>query len=102
MQPLKGKVAGATRGACRGIARKLGAAGATVYCTGRSVRGKPATKSPVGPWRRGTWRRSTDSRTPTAVSPTGRTTTSRRMARRKGENGCSWERGHPCPHGSSA
>ena len=36
-------VAGATRGAGRGIARMLGAAGATVYCTGRSVRGKPAT-----------------------------------------------------------
>ncbi len=36
-------VAGATRGAGRGIARMLGAAGATVYCTGRSVRGRPAT-----------------------------------------------------------
>jgi NAD(P)-dependent dehydrogenase (short-subunit alcohol dehydrogenase family) len=33
-------VAGATRGAGRGIAVELGAAGATVYCTGRSVRGK--------------------------------------------------------------
>ncbi len=31
-------VAGATRGAGRGIAVELGAAGATVYCTGRSVR----------------------------------------------------------------
>jgi NAD(P)-dependent dehydrogenase (short-subunit alcohol dehydrogenase family) len=44
---LKGKVAlvaGATRGAGRGIACMLGEAGATVYCTGRSVRGKPATK----------------------------------------------------------
>lgn len=43
---LRGKVAvvaGATRGAGRGIARMLGAAGATVYCTGRSVRGRPAT-----------------------------------------------------------
>lgn len=42
---LKGKVAvvaGATRGAGRGIACMLGEAGATVYCTGRSVRGKPA------------------------------------------------------------
>lgn len=41
-KPLKGKVAvvaGATRGAGRGIATMLGAAGATVYCTGRSVRG---------------------------------------------------------------
>ncbi|MBI3943489.1 MAG: SDR family oxidoreductase [Chloroflexi bacterium] len=46
MQPLKGKiavVAGATRGAGRGIACMLGAAGATVYCTGRSTRGNPAT-----------------------------------------------------------
>jgi NAD(P)-dependent dehydrogenase (short-subunit alcohol dehydrogenase family) len=36
-------VAGATRGAGRGIARMLGEAGATVYCTGRSARGAPAT-----------------------------------------------------------
>jgi len=36
-------VAGATRGAGRGIACALGEAGATVYCTGRSVRGKPAS-----------------------------------------------------------
>lgn len=36
-------MAGATRGAGRGIARMLGAAGATVYCTGRSVQGRPAT-----------------------------------------------------------
>ena len=35
-------VAGATRGAGRGIARALGEAGATVYCTGRSVRGHPS------------------------------------------------------------
>ena len=43
MQPLKGKiavVAGATRGAGRGIACMLGEAGATVYGTGRSSRGK--------------------------------------------------------------
>ncbi|MDU2240922.1 MAG: SDR family NAD(P)-dependent oxidoreductase, partial [Paenibacillus sp.] len=42
-KPLEGKVAvvaGATRGAGRGIAVMLGAAGATVYCTGRSVRGE--------------------------------------------------------------
>ncbi|MEV6976124.1 SDR family oxidoreductase [Kitasatospora sp. NPDC093806] len=41
-QPLKGKialVAGATRGAGRGIAVQLGAAGATVYGTGRSAEG---------------------------------------------------------------
>src|ERR671924_959170 len=38
-------VAGATRGAGRGIARALGEAGATVYCTGRSIRGNP---SPYG------------------------------------------------------
>src|SRR5688500_7574899 len=36
-------VAGATRGAGRGIACMLGEAGATVYCTGRSVRGAPST-----------------------------------------------------------
>lgn len=45
MQPLKGQVAvvaGATRGAGRGIARMLGEAGATVYCTGRSSRSAPA------------------------------------------------------------
>lgn len=35
-------VAGATRGAGRGIARALGEAGATVYCTGRSVSGNPS------------------------------------------------------------
>ncbi len=34
-------VAGATRGAGRGIARALGAAGAFVYCTGRSRAGSP-------------------------------------------------------------
>ncbi len=40
---LKGRiclVAGATRGAGRGIAIALGEAGATVYCSGRSVRGQ--------------------------------------------------------------
>src|ERR671910_1538019 len=40
-QVLQGKialVAGATRGAGRGIAVELGAAGATVYCTGRRTR----------------------------------------------------------------
>src|SRR5215831_6400789 len=50
--PVKGRkplvdrvavVAGATRGAGRGIARALGEAGATVYCTGRSV---PGNRSP--------------------------------------------------------
>jgi NAD(P)-dependent dehydrogenase (short-subunit alcohol dehydrogenase family) len=37
-------VAGATRGAGRGIACMLGEAGATVYCTGRSLRGNPSDK----------------------------------------------------------
>src|SRR3954471_7359603 len=43
--PLAGRVAlvaGATRGAGRGAARALGEAGATVYCTGRSVKGRPS------------------------------------------------------------
>jgi NAD(P)-dependent dehydrogenase (short-subunit alcohol dehydrogenase family) len=41
MRPLEGKVAlvaGASRGAGRGIAVALGEAGATVYCTGRTTR----------------------------------------------------------------
>jgi NAD(P)-dependent dehydrogenase (short-subunit alcohol dehydrogenase family) len=45
-RPLAGRVAvvaGATRGAGRGIARMLGEAGATVYCTGRSTREHPAS-----------------------------------------------------------
>ena len=45
-KPLRGQVAlvaGATRGAGRAIAVSLGLAGATVYATGRSVRGHPAT-----------------------------------------------------------
>jgi NAD(P)-dependent dehydrogenase (short-subunit alcohol dehydrogenase family) len=44
-KPLAGRVAvvaGATRGAGRGIARALGEAGAIVYCTGRSVKGNPS------------------------------------------------------------
>lgn len=43
--PLAGRVAivaGATRGAGRGIAIALGEAGATVYCSGRSARGNPS------------------------------------------------------------
>lgn len=46
MKPLASSVAvvaGATRGAGRGIAHMLGAAGATVYCTGRSTREGGAT-----------------------------------------------------------
>jgi NAD(P)-dependent dehydrogenase (short-subunit alcohol dehydrogenase family) len=38
-------VAGGTRGAGRGIAHELGAAGATVYVTGRTTR---QSRSPVG------------------------------------------------------
>ena len=50
MKPLEGKVAvvaGATRGAGRGIARMLGEAGAVVYCTGRSSRGHERTHKHV-------------------------------------------------------
>ena len=46
MGPLTDRVAlvaGATRGAGRGIAVALGEQGATVYCTGRSVRGQLAS-----------------------------------------------------------
>ena len=46
VRSLQGRVAlvaGATRGAGRGIALELGAAGATVYVTGRSVRGSPSS-----------------------------------------------------------
>lgn len=45
MKGLTGRiavVAGATRGAGRGIARMLGEAGATVYCTGRGAAGTPS------------------------------------------------------------
>lgn len=45
-KPLEGRiavVAGATRGAGRGIATMLGEAGATVYCVGRSTRGALAS-----------------------------------------------------------
>src|SRR5687767_14180596 len=48
VRSLEGKiavVAGATRGAGRGIATALGELGATVYCTGRSVPGKPGMKN---------------------------------------------------------
>jgi NAD(P)-dependent dehydrogenase (short-subunit alcohol dehydrogenase family) len=48
MRPLEGKtalVAGGTRGAGRGIAMELGAAGATVFVTGRSTRQE---KSEIG------------------------------------------------------
>jgi NAD(P)-dependent dehydrogenase (short-subunit alcohol dehydrogenase family) len=48
---LKGKialVAGATRGAGRGIAIALGEAGATVYCTGRSTRKRTRRRTRSG------------------------------------------------------
>jgi NAD(P)-dependent dehydrogenase (short-subunit alcohol dehydrogenase family) len=46
MQPLRDRVAivtGGSRGAGRGVAVELGAVGATVYVTGRTTRGAPAT-----------------------------------------------------------
>ena len=48
---LEGKVAlvaGATRGAGRGIAVELGAAGATVYCTGRTTAHRALGDGPAG------------------------------------------------------
>src|SRR5215467_8791884 len=51
MKNLSGRVAvvaGASRSAGRGIACMLGEAGATVYCTGRSVRGKKVSKDRKG------------------------------------------------------
>jgi NAD(P)-dependent dehydrogenase (short-subunit alcohol dehydrogenase family) len=47
-------VAGATRGAGRGIAIALGEAGATVYCTGRSSRKDPPRKGRLKPGQRET------------------------------------------------
>ena len=47
MKSLEGKVAvvaGATRGAGRGIACMLGEAGAVVYCSGRNSRERPNTE----------------------------------------------------------
>src|SRR5215213_9579914 len=49
MKSLEGRVAvvaGATRGAGRGIACMLGEAGATVYCSGRNSRERPNTEPP--------------------------------------------------------
>jgi NAD(P)-dependent dehydrogenase (short-subunit alcohol dehydrogenase family) len=51
MADLRGQIAlvtGASRGAGRGIARVLGEAGATVYVTGRSVRGAATTENLPG------------------------------------------------------
>jgi len=51
MQRLKGKIAvvtGASRGGGRGIALVLGEKGATVYVTGRSIRGEPTTNNLPG------------------------------------------------------
>jgi NAD(P)-dependent dehydrogenase (short-subunit alcohol dehydrogenase family) len=51
MRPLRGRialVAGATRGAGRGIAMALGEAGATVVCTGRSSRTRALTSDYAG------------------------------------------------------
>lgn len=51
MQTLKGKIAvvtGASRGGGRGIALVLGEAGATVYVTGRSIKGESTTDNMSG------------------------------------------------------
>ena len=48
MQPLIALVTGSSRGAGRAIALELGSIGATVYVTGRSVRGGPATDNVPG------------------------------------------------------
>lgn len=48
MKDVIALVTGASRGAGRGIALELGAAGATVYVTGRSVRGRPTTDDVPG------------------------------------------------------
>lgn len=51
LKPLQGRialVAGATRGAGRGIAQALGEAGATVICTGRSSRVSPLPSDYAG------------------------------------------------------
>jgi NAD(P)-dependent dehydrogenase (short-subunit alcohol dehydrogenase family) len=51
MQRLRGRVAlvtGASRGGGKGIALVLGEEGATVYVTGRSVRGQPTTLGRLG------------------------------------------------------
>lgn len=49
MKPMQGKIAvvtGASRGAGRGVAFELGSAGATVYVTGRSVKGATTDNRP--------------------------------------------------------
>lgn len=48
MQPLIALVTGSSRGAGRAIALELGSIGTTVYVTGRSVRGGPATDNVPG------------------------------------------------------
>ena len=48
MNPIIALVTGASRGAGRAIALELGAKGATVYVTGRSVRGGPTTDNVPG------------------------------------------------------
>jgi NAD(P)-dependent dehydrogenase (short-subunit alcohol dehydrogenase family) len=48
MEPMVAMVTGASRGAGRAIALELGSTGATVYVTGRSVRGGPTTDNVPG------------------------------------------------------
>ena len=86
MTDLQGKVAlvaGATRGAGRGIAVALGEAGATVYCTGRTTRSSsPSTSDRRRSRRRPSCRRGRRHRHRRRRSTTSRPTRSRALVAR--------------------